>query len=1100
MSKQIVKATPIHDFTVFLSFGYSPFINYENRVKAISKVFKNQKDKDLGTKIIKGKPNLIDNQTEEYKDYEKKYEEFKKFFYKPSFFHCWGEFDILTLSLIEGFGMGSRLNTSFDYLRTNKELNFPDALSQYHIGIGNLFKYDKSKNLQTTHNQIQQDIKIQEIEYPLMGFVKIKLNDFILFSSGNYLVECVVVYIDNHFKEKEEVDFIILHQASWCELSLLVFCKSFEVTNEILTKLTKLTVADLPDEFNKNHNNQLLFNDSLNEQFRTKIQNNGKIDVNKVSVITKTDTVLGFNQKMIMSNSNERKAFLAKIKPECTLHPITKWHSFEGGVRKGKNKVKTIFNRFKEIWVKSEWIRDDCLINIAFDQKFIKRVQVSEEESPDGKAFKKIYLNKNFFKEGCIKIEYADEEWIEKEWIEAECRVERFKNCKYNFLVTTGKGDFTLDFGEVSTKDFIEFQYYLSRMIHPNQTSFYPAKTYLKKSSTQLSFKPLNLQAHLTDEITQDNETDNFFYKNYQDKVKDYLIFKGEDLEDFRKNLKNLLIHHQLKDSLVRMFELYNRGIGDENLFSRFVELHPFLNDLLEKIAIFNAKMVGGDDIFKDENLDKLPLKLKDIFESQRNLNTNPFFVRERLDEFPKQLNHIVQAFNYAYQNRYNASYVTRELFDTNLLFNSGVHDMLTSLQALYRSACRILGNSKSFIFIESDYNFKITPNTLQINRSYIFMPELLASVYVQEISNQAIHRNDFYANFPNLFIFQRANSEASNNLEALIEDMPKPIVKKFFKKSIRYDDRFIDYWNLDMLEHIFAESIEFHLFYQKDADLFEFWFWMRKSAVTNSYVIKDDKYQMKRAEFRRYCLRLLVIFRAFDKERYKTIKEDKKFSYFKNPHIPDEKVAKIVSSCCDFIESIFESKLFEKWIRAIEKFVTIDLKVDSSHENEIINENVISIYEMCKDITNESTIIGFMKKFGEGDALEFDFQHENVSRQVSSFLMFRNITYIFLKSLKAETEGLGKERFVLKRIFKSKEVSLEENSEKEVLDFELSTGDSPILADPAGGLFIVNPHTRRRVFKLRNLYYKYLFDVSHKEKSGYIERLIKKKIDAIGV
>lgn len=957
-----VESSDIHDFSVFLSYAHCPLINLQRRVETLENMFTLQKEllkkkieRSLTSKSIS--PSSIIE-----------YREFESLFYQPKIYHCFGEFDLLMMCLIEGFDMGSSLNTSYSYLQAGEDLNYPDNLAQTHISLGATYKLHTHESIENVYRKIHPTSNKQ----PLIGIIELKINDFLLLENGIIFSNKFIEYLKKQFKHIHiaNSDFLILQRNSWSELSVIIFCSAYTKIKEVLTNLNNLTCSavfsksDLPVEMQKHYEN------IKNELF-----------------LIKTNTTLGFDSKIVIDDD---MGIINSINDNDLIHPVSQFTFSPGVTPEGRSLVEKVFTKH----VKNKLNKD------------------------------KLYL------------------------------------------ATFGRGDITFDYGKISTKKFIAVKKDLFSEIEGSPELF--KEWFIEKTFTTISAeneRGTKLEGNKKETI------ESAFIKLNRKSIK-ALLFNAKQLKQLRNQLKNLLVSHQLKDSLIRMYTLYNNGIGDVILFSRFIELHPFLDDLLIKIERLNLKF---NNIYE-------PLIIKNTTLENPHIYNFEHYTPEDIGKLHVELDRIVHSFHYAFQNRYHASYITRSLYDTNLFFHGGVHEKISCMDTLYKSACKLLGNEKSLVYVESSILFNISINALVLNKSYLFKPELLAALYVQEVANQAYFRRSIRKSNEKLFIFHQYNPDSTWNIKAALEENER---KNILKQSLKFKDLFHELVDQEFLEHVFADIIGYYTLYNSDYDLFEFWYWMTLSAHPNKYEINNGLYKIKKNEYLRLLLRYLIVIKTCNPEKYRFITEH--FDYWKvrTPYLKNKTAKYINLLCKEFINSYFNNGIFHSWCENVKHFAKQGLKTTSSSNCSQPH------YQLCKkSLGNEKQIFHLCKKFRNGENLSFEkIDLSSISPSDKHFFLCRNISYLFLKVIHNEVKFLyssnvGCTNYMLKRE--------PMNQADEIhIDYSFETNDSFFLSDPVGGNYITHPALRRKMFKYRNLYYRYLSDLSNKEKGLYVKRLI---------
>ena len=190
--------------------------------------------------------------------------------------------------------------------------------------------------------------------------------------------------------------------------------------------------------------------------------------------------------------------------------------------------------------------------------------------------------------------------------------------------------------------------------------------------------------------------------------LKDKLKLKNDEINDFLDGLQNLLIPDILKKAVRSIITIYNNGIYENLTFSNFIDLHQFMKALIRLTIEENI------------NIKKTKIDLID------------------LEDFQIKIDRIVHSFFYAYYNRIHSSYLTGEIYDFNIFFDGGIHQLLTSFAGLHRTISKYFGNENNFLYVEGDPEFSTSGWALRLKFFHLFNPEKLASVIFQEVLSQA--------------------------------------------------------------------------------------------------------------------------------------------------------------------------------------------------------------------------------------------------------------------------------------------------------------------------------------------------------------------------
>jgi len=1019
---EIVACPPIHDFSVFLGFTSCSFANYEEHIRNIKRLFEARRSEllkriDYQVKVSGSKAIVKDRNSAEET-------QLAPSLYSIRMWEIFGEFDLLITTTIEGFALGSRLNTAINFIIDNNQsldesidFEFPKNTYLNQNSIGATYKKSNDANL----NSVGQTLGItnEDPAFVLIGVQQVKINDLALMEYGNDLIIAIVEKIKVVLKggsESGKLDFLILQRSNWGELNVLFFANEYSIIADYTERLNNLKIGQLNNL--KPNSDLQLFDLFPNTDI-------GEDCLNNSPVFVKSNTILGYDQAIV---HNEH--LFNKIKDdECKIYPVTHWMVTSSEASAVKNEINYVLE-----------------------------------------AFASSYKN-----------EKLDERGI-------------FKYVPKHFS-TYGRDDLTTYYHETSTKDFIAWQRFLINQLSTpakeNKERYKELRGIIENSYTVISKDRPEEQLIRDYELITVKELKK--YKDLSLAVKKILAFKTSDFVELKTRLKNLLIPHQFKDSILRVYTNYQNNLLDEVMFSRFIELHPILESLYNEITNIDNHVRGiNSSKYHEENVLLL------------------------VDKLYSELNNLVDGFHYSLHNKQSSAYTTRELYDTNVFHSHAVQDKVSALDFLYKSACFVLGNEKSFIYVESAEKFEIGSSYLLINKSQLYMPELLACMYIQEINNQLVDKFLVRNENKNLFVFHEKYSlfaddgllkNAHQNIaSALLEvELRKGNIPKFYSRNVKVhaikkrrqgSNVFQNLKNLNnykqkitpiFLEHVFNDIVNYKVMYSNlSHEEYRYWYWMALFTVSSNFEYDQDpvsdvdenrsEYVFKKSELERSLLRYFITLKALDVSEEQKIKDKNfilksiKFSV-KNFHI--------FENTFEFIDYYFDQQsTFSRWLQSVNDFIENDWGVD---------EKEPGIFSILKEIGKDK-LNQFSKDFSHNDSISCELPTE-ISKKKAFFIKALVLSQAFLKSMYQAS---------LKNVEDIDDVNIMVSvqprkvaTKYDPLNYAYKLGaNTNILADPAGGVSILDGDIRREAFMYRNLYYRYLFDLTCKFKGDYVKDL----------
>lgn len=521
--------------------------------------------------------------------------------------------------------------------------------------------------------------------------------------------------------------------------------------------------------------------------------------------------------------------------------------------------------------------------------------------------------------------------------------------------------------------------------------------------------------------------------------------FDKSDFGLIHNLLEENMISNIHKDRIIKMFHNFNKGMVDPSLFSIFIELQGYLQEII--------------GILEDFKRSKLTQEKK----------------HEYLGEF-------VNIFEHAYKNRVPQSFlIGNRVTDSNLDYNGGIQQIISGFDLTYKSLIKgIYGHSSynTLVCVAGFNGISTRMYDLRINYSHIYVVQSFLSVIMKESANfflDRIHFNKseidspYNDNIKQLFEFSLPNRQTYSNLKTLRAEYLSSFRKA--ENKINGINNFIYYLLNDVLfSTLFADYVTYQYGFLGDIELLLYWYWSN-FLQTPIHYNKDGS--INQEYFVVMLFRVLIL--LIDNHKIKQINDIK-------TKPPSEKLSVIWKTHFDDVYKsaiwISNNRQYKEWHKssnevnnslfanAVHK--TFKEKDSKAHFDAIIDKDypkAIKIYEDCrtdfiKIIKLDS--VKFMKKIEEGQTIEYS------ATKINSYQKhLLTLIYSYLKSLKSFNNN--------KIIVLNKNDIQQSNTNADK--------HSEILIDPYDGIFMPSNNTKKEQFKRRCSIINSLIDFSLKYK-----------------
>ncbi len=311
----------LHDGSIYIGLTSLPLGQEDEFVKSLSSLFDIKKN-ELELKMALGKRDEEDDTI---------YEAFRSHFYKPKYYYLFGKFDLVAISLIEGFNFPVRQFNFYNFQESSEEefLEF-----SRHSILGPTPKFNQS-DIISLFERVGFD---GNTEFPLISITRLKINDFYLFEFGVEFLRACIKAINSLLRSKDfeslDFEFLLLESYGWSELTIIFFCKEFNSTfNQVIPVLRSLTKAKILDQLRSLKKNDDYLIDLLETSSNHEIH-----DFDDLPIFLDSHSITGFDYDMFANGDFSLTQFIPEtdkvmpliqwsIKPGCFSHVLKEFKS-----------------------------------------------------------------------------------------------------------------------------------------------------------------------------------------------------------------------------------------------------------------------------------------------------------------------------------------------------------------------------------------------------------------------------------------------------------------------------------------------------------------------------------------------------------------------------------------------------------------------------------------------------------------------------------------------------------------------------------------------------------------------------------------------------
>lgn len=503
-------------------------------------------------------------------------------------------------------------------------------------------------------------------------------------------------------------------------------------------------------------------------------------------------------------------------------------------------------------------------------------------------------------------------------------------------------------------------------------------------------------------------------------------------LKDLRKNLIACKVSKTVRERVVNMYVNYNNGIQDPVLYGYFIDLKPFLDKTLLDVA---------------------------------QLATEEY---QSVEESSEVLDILTSDFDKAFHNRFHLSYLMSEMTDFNMEFNGGVQQLVSLFDSVYKIMSGVL----------------LQP--------YDNCPTLCVSSISGIVSNDmSVEMSYAHLLQPSLFLSTATASAAKSFLSYV--DLRDPTFERFEKKTTLVQSLSLieQLPFLEDLSDLFGDMINYYITFNKDTELFMFWYWHYFLQNPNMY---NQKGEVNEELFLIFLLRLMLLVEYLDPEsnyfKSRVVApshdlQDLWFRWFprtrqKLNEILEDELVQDLNEWFTQAKSIIEDRLIiDNYTGLVEKNIQTEDEKRTLYK-EILRNSDSSTLNDLYDLESE-----ILKARME----EMEFMSEQVSSLLkkgrvynpdiplsrSSAFYVQVIVFAYLKLLYKESKGN------LSILYREHESGKPSDTFEADEDFKRLYPDFTF--DPRGGLFLTSIKARRDYFQYRVALYNSLYGIASKKK-----------------
>ena len=269
---------------------------------------------------------------------------------------------------------------------------------------------------------------------------------------------------------------------------------------------------------------------------------------------------------------------------------------------------------------------------------------------------------------------------------------------------------------------------------------------------------------------------------------------------------------------VLNMFANFNDGLLDRNLYAFFWELQPFMDDVLAHVRQATGGYDGG------------------------------------VAEWCSELQRITQNFELAYRNRFHNSHRLGEITDFNVDFKGGIQQLVAAFDGAFKAVASVVGNDHSFVSVSGESGVFSTTYETRLNYFHVFQPEIFLTVAAHEASWCCLRGTPT--------MMSATHKRELRDIERLLVDVTASMTETWKElendglvgsldplQGQRPEERF--------LQTVFVDRLSFSLTYNRDTDLFWYWYLGYFHQLPHAY---ESPLIVSKSQLSDFVLRLAIV------------------------------------------------------------------------------------------------------------------------------------------------------------------------------------------------------------------------------------------------
>lgn len=607
--------------------------------------------------------------------------------------------------------------------------------------------------------------------------------------------------------------------------------------------------------------------------------------------------------------------------------------------------------------------------------------------------------------------------------------------------ITAGRGDYAYIIEEKAMDRFVEIVQLIIKS---------PLSKHIRKVNTTPTFS-----SEFRKKIGRIVDLDQHYLAN--DKLSSYR-FKLDEIGGLRASLRKLRVPKIIQEKVNNMYTIFNDGISDPILYNYFVELRPYLEEVIYHI--------------------------KDTVESSKG---------KSVLEITDRLNDITKDFETAYQNRFGQSYIMNEITDFNLKFNGGIQQLVSLFDGAYKTLTSFFINegdySRSMAFVAGVSNTMSGQLSVRLNYFHLYQPVFFAATATHEAVNFFPHHR-----YP--------SRDLDPDIFLLLKKIKNPTKEEEYKNGFPEKEH---------LHYFLVDIITFYTTYAEDFELFYYW---RLSVYMQMGIAYNVDGSMQQKQFNMLVTRLYLLARLTENTAvfegafyppFRPLNESFRYAWekaFMHARVEGDR----------FFTENFELLL------AAKKLATGQVIFDFMQAIRELDDDEAKLAFQALLPSDQANTEEDLQGFGDDDLFYgtmFNKRQEHIkriSRQIRASFVSGE-TYSFIKDRRHPQLQMASDAFFLQAMMLAylqliKELNkggisiLPRSSEDGKIarvQLEQSTtnrlqAESDIWFDPSGGFFTTNAAIRVTYFKYRSVFLKSLWSFSAKRKLKLFEGILQRR------